>query len=346
MKLISIIVPIYNSEKYIERCINSLINQTYKKIEIILINDGSTDNSINICKNLAQIDKRIKVIDKDNQGVSVARNVGLENAHGDYVMFVDIDDWIESNTIQEMYNIIQKENVDIVKCNSISEFYNKRINNVIEKEICNIKIEKDKYKKEILKILSNTSKLNVIWGQLIKKEVVEKLRFENGIVYGEDLLFNVQCLKNATSIYFLDKCCYHYFINHSGVSRNYSQQVLKKKIQDILYIYPHILDIVSGWDNRYENKFEKKFIKEVLENVLRIVMVYEDKESYQSFITNILNDKNYIKCTKKLKKEDVFNEKYRFKIPLKLLYNKKIQLLFIYAKFIYKPIRRVYKYFE
>ena len=94
-ELISIIIPIYNAEKYIERCINSLKNQTYKNIEIICINDGSTDNSLNILKRIAITDNRITIIEQENKGVSVARNKGIESAKGKYIMFLDADDWFE-----------------------------------------------------------------------------------------------------------------------------------------------------------------------------------------------------------------------------------------------------------
>lgn len=346
MKLISIIVPIYNSENYIERCVNSLINQTYKNLEIILINDGSTDNSIKLCEAFAKKDKRVKIINKENEGVSIARNIGIENSHGDYIMFVDIDDWIDNDTIEQMYNVVKKENVDIVKCNSVNEFLSKKTYNLIADEISNIRMVDNKYKIEILKILSTTSKLNVVWGQLVRKDIIENIRFESNIGYGEDLLFNVQCLKKCTSMYFLNKSLYHYYINQDGICRDYSKQVLDKKIQDVLYIYPQILDIVNSWDNKFEKQISGKFIKELLENILRMIMVYEDEVLYKKIIADIINNKNYRKCIGNLTKEDIIIRKYKFKIPLKLLYDKKIKTLYIYAKFIYKPMRKIYKYLK
>lgn len=146
MNLISVIIPVYNGEKYIKRCINSLINQTYKNIEIIIINDGSKDNSINIIKEISEKDKRIIIIDKENQGVSIARNAGIEKASGDYIMFVDVDDWVKTNMIEQMYKVIKKENVDIVKCNSINEFNNKATENKISNSLVNKVLKKEEYK--------------------------------------------------------------------------------------------------------------------------------------------------------------------------------------------------------
>ena len=111
---VSIIVPIYNSEKYIERCIKSILNQTYKNFELILINDGSTDKSIDILNKYKKIDKRISIIDKKNEGVAKTRNLGIQKAKGKYVMFIDNDDFINKNYVETYYKIIKEKKLDIV----------------------------------------------------------------------------------------------------------------------------------------------------------------------------------------------------------------------------------------
>ena len=116
-KKVSIIVPVYNSEKTILRCLDSILNQTYKNIEIIIVDDGSTDNSYNLIKSRLNNDHRIKLIKKENTGVSDSRNNGLEITTGEYVTFIDSDDWIELNLIEKMVEVLEKENVDIVCCN-------------------------------------------------------------------------------------------------------------------------------------------------------------------------------------------------------------------------------------
>lgn len=112
---ISVIVPIYNVEKYIEKCINSIINQTYKDLEIILVDDGSTDSSGKICDEYAKKDKRIKVIHKKNGGVSSSRNIALTIANGDYITWIDSDDWIEKDTYSKLADIILKNKADIIQ---------------------------------------------------------------------------------------------------------------------------------------------------------------------------------------------------------------------------------------
>src|SRR5690554_2285343 len=118
-ELISIIVPVYNVEQYIEKCMVSILSQTYRNIEIILIDDGSTDNSGNLCDTYSAIDPRVKVIHKKNGGISSARNSGLEVAMGEYIGFVDPDDWIETNMYESMYSNIKRNNSEICICNYI-----------------------------------------------------------------------------------------------------------------------------------------------------------------------------------------------------------------------------------
>ena len=115
MLKITVIIPMYNVEKYIKRCINSIINQKYNNIEIILIDDGSTDNSYNIAHNYEINDPRIKVIKKENEGVSSSRNIGIQIATGDYITFIDADDYIKKNTFYKINNIIKKQKCDIIK---------------------------------------------------------------------------------------------------------------------------------------------------------------------------------------------------------------------------------------
>lgn len=112
-KMISVIIPIYNMEKYLDRCINSITEQSYKNIEILLINDGSTDNSLKICKKFQKEDERIKFFSMNHQGVSIARNLGIEKAKGKYIMFIDSDDWIEKDTIKTLYENIKNNDMSI-----------------------------------------------------------------------------------------------------------------------------------------------------------------------------------------------------------------------------------------
>ena len=135
MPKISIIIPVYNAEKYLKICVDSILNQTFKDFELILIDDGSSDTSKEICEQYIKLDNRVKVIEQSNKGVSVARNNGLENSCGEYIMFCDSDDWIEEECLENLYyKFIQDKNTDIIFSGIYKDFYfnDKKIMNKIE----------------------------------------------------------------------------------------------------------------------------------------------------------------------------------------------------------------------
>ena len=128
-KIISVIIPVYNVENYIEKCLNSIVNQTYNNLEIIIIDDGSTDNSIAIAEKIAENDKRIRIISQVNQGVSSARNLGLDNASGEYILFIDSDDWLDLETCKIALDTMIKHDADVVMWPYISEYpLNSKVN--------------------------------------------------------------------------------------------------------------------------------------------------------------------------------------------------------------------------
>lgn len=189
-ELITIIVPVYNVEDYLPRCIESLILQKYSNIEILLINDGSLDNSLEICRKYAEKDIRIKVFDKVNGGVSSARNVGLENASGKYVMFVDSDDYISKDYCQNLYNIISYSDLDVV-CTShynVNGDYKKVNSNTVNLKLTSY---------EALKRFFLGNGINCyLFSKIFKYETIKGLQFDESLESAEDVLFIYQTLKN------------------------------------------------------------------------------------------------------------------------------------------------------
>lgn len=204
MKLVSVIVPIYNVEDYISDCIESIINQTYTDLEILLIDDGSTDNSSRICDEYAQNDSRIKVFHKKNNGVSAARNFGLDIAIGEYIIFVDSDDCININFIKILASSFD-DNIDIVIADYYDS-YNEKIN--FYENVC----KKDN---QIIKINSNFdctekyAKMNV-WGNMYKRTLIENLRFDENLSIGEDTLFHYMVLNKSKYINYIHTQLYYY----------------------------------------------------------------------------------------------------------------------------------------
>ena len=177
MELISVIVPVYNVEKYLDECVNSILDQTYSNIEILLIDDGSTDNSPNICDFYEKQDNRVRVIHQQNGGLSLARNIGIEKSQGDFIVFVDSDDYISTDMLEVMINEMKKniESTSILMCNfvKVDSYGNviKKNNYNLEKEII------DKVSAIDRLIVSKDINYIVAWGKLYKKEVFDEIRY-------------------------------------------------------------------------------------------------------------------------------------------------------------------------
>lgn len=217
MDLVSIIVPVYNTEKFLNRCIESLINQTYKNIEIILVNDGSTDNSGEICDKYAKQDSRVKVFHKANEGVSVARNYGISKSNGDWIQFVDSDDYLDSVAIEELLNCIAENAVNT--CIYSMAFEKNGSCSFLQVEDGCFLVE------EVLKspyINSICSPCNKFYNaKIIKSNNVE---FEKGIKFGEDFIFNSKYFQFVNKVVVKDKAYYHYDcgVDNSGVKKFYN----------------------------------------------------------------------------------------------------------------------------
>lgn len=209
-KLITIIVPVYNTEKYLERCVNSIVNQTYDNLEIILVDDGSTDNSGKICDEYAEKDGRIKVIHKENGGVSSARNLGLNVCSGDYVGFVDSDDTIEPNMYEILYTNLIENNADI----SICKFAWVK-NNCIKKEETN-EIEIINANNAICFSLIGEKFAGQLCNKLFKREILKDIRFDTEIFVYEDLLVLIQYLLKSNKVVYSSICLYNYYLRETS----------------------------------------------------------------------------------------------------------------------------------
>lgn len=252
-KLVSIIVPIYNIEKYIEKCINSIINQTYTNIEIILINDGSTDGCKSICEEYEKKDNRIVLINKINEGLSVARNTGLEKAKGEYVAFIDGDDFVDEKYIETLYNNLQKNNADISAC-GFYMYHNDKNFSRFEK------IEKDKIEvlnpeKALDKIMNYKSafKQNV-WNKLYKKEIFTKnnIKFYKDKIY-EDVGISYELISNSNIIVYDTTCLYYYVQREKSITKRLK---FDKRELDRIEMANKMCDYISLNYTNLKNKSE------------------------------------------------------------------------------------------
>lgn len=243
-ELVSVIIPVYNVEKYLGECLESVTNQTYKNIEILLINDGSTDGSGEVCDQYAQKDNRIKVLHKKNGGVSSARNAGLEMAQGDFITFIDADDLVGKEYVSSMYETSVKFNADIIFC-KYSNYVNGKVYDVVEELPDKLDADdKDKYISFICRFFECKKR---VFGSscrtLFKKELIQDLRFEPKIKISEDLLFLVYATLKAKRFASVDKHLYFYRQSNESVSASYKkdyitgQVILFEKLKNIFDLF-------------------------------------------------------------------------------------------------------------
>lgn len=225
MKKISVIVPVYNVEKYLENCLNSIINQTYKNLEIILVNDGSLDNSGTICDDYAKRDSRIKVIHQKNCGVSAAKNNGLKEATGELISFIDSDDTIEPNFYEILYNSLIKTNSDIalVGYKVVNEKGKLILDSILKSGLKKdemVIFEGDDIIKELM--LQKTIN-NFGWCKLFKKDVL--CNFKEGVTY-EDIVFSVKVMMNAKKVVYTNTSVYNYLKRAKSITATISLENL------------------------------------------------------------------------------------------------------------------------
>lgn len=238
---VSVIVPIYNTENYLERCIDSLLSQSFiEHMEIILVNDGSTDKSLEICRNYEQFNKCIKVINKHNGGVSSARNAGLEVAIGEFVAFVDGDDFVDNWYYEELYNAAKTDCADLIVFDYCLDFEN----GAMKKYRANTKDHCWNNKDAMKEFLSGGSIGVNLFDKLFKRELLCKLRFDVNIKIGEDLYYIFEFLKNCKRTIFHNKAGYHYYQRQNSAMN----EKFKQKYFDVMVVSQKIIDETKKFD--------------------------------------------------------------------------------------------------
>ncbi len=284
--LISIIIPVYNIENYISKCLDSVLAQTYENIEVICVNDQSPDGSRAILGDYAQKDSRIKIIDKQNEGVSLARNAALEVASGEYIMFVDGDDWIDVDACQVSLETAMNTNTDAVLFGYVREFENASLEKHIFSE-AEIIFDKDDCKNILCRRMAgplgeelgtpeNADALSTIWGKLYRADLIKN----NNIIFKdirkigtfEDGLFNLDCFFYAESAVFINKPFYHYRkTNVSSITTAYKEKFLSQWLNLFSMIEGFITDKNCG-DN-FKSALQNRVALSVLGqgfNILKI----------------------------------------------------------------------------
>ncbi len=303
--LISIIVPVYNAEKFISKTIISVLNQTYKNFELILVDDGSTDKSQLICSNFEKQDNRIKLITKNNSGAEQTRKLGILNSNGVYIIHVDADDFLPINSVQILYDNIEKYNADVVIGNSrrfIDKFF--IFSNVNMHKMNNLILDNETFNKNYLHSFFGQPIFSVaLWGKIYKKSTLEKIEIKNsGFGLHEDIYYNLQVFPKLKKIIFIEDIVYNY--RFGGVTQTLNLKMLPEAIE--LYIIRLNLLIEIGRNDLVEG-LTKEMIS-YFKSFINMLIIFNHDYSIEEELDKILKLDNFKIIKKNLVKYD-FNTK-------------------------------------
>ena len=293
MKLLSVIVPIYNAEKYLKTCIDSLVNQTYEAKEIILVDDGSTDSSASICDEYCEKFDFITAIHQKNAGVMAARNNGLDIAKGDYIILCDADDGLDLDAYEIMINALESTGSDVSVCGFKDEYENFH---VFEKHqsIPKAKVFKDK-KSSLVGIFNGLG--GFIWNKVFKRKVIENIRFRDDVAITDDLQFTWDAftLGGVNKTCYIDLPMYHYRYIFSSVTKASN---IEKQIKAL-----------NAWENIKRDLDQLKLTDQVINNWAQSYIVWNVKICEKMLFANKPNKQAYLLAKKNI-------EEYRFYIGL------------------------------
>jgi glycosyltransferase involved in cell wall biosynthesis len=328
--IVSIIVPVYNTEKYLPRCIESILEQTYKNIELILINDGSSDRSGEICDEFARKDNRIIVEHRKNSGVSDARNTGILMCSGEYLQFVDSDDYIDKDMTRLLVNAIKFEKADLVICGYII-MQNENGEYMIKSYSHDKSLSFEQFMDIYDELYSNIY-LNLIWNKIYSTRIIKenKIIFNSNFDLGEDLLFNLEVIKRCNNFSIIPSSLYYYvqYNDKNNLTRKPREniyEIQKQLFQRVIEVAPKGLKYSNNLIN-IEKEYSRILISDVIANIINNI--------------DLFNCEKFIQQMKKIHKDEVlvrtiescnFNSRQEKLIRYFLQHNRYISL-YIYAK--------------
>lgn len=293
--LISVIVPVYNVEKYLDRCMNSIINQTYSNLEIIMVDDGSTDLSGTMCDEWQKRDARIRVIHKKNQGLGLARNSGLQECKGDYIAFIDSDDFVDVNMFEVMLQTMHKQNADTCYCSY--NLYSNKDNQIIEKTSINSGCYQGK--KVLLDIIGSEPSYPLdcvkgmsVWAALFSNEIIRKhsIQFVSEREYiCEDLMFDIKYLPISLNTVVIEECFYNYCINPVSLTHKYYPDRLEKEKK---LFYEVSLELDGYYTlNEYQVRYDRLFLGRIRNCIMQEIFDSSlSNDKIKQNIKRIIND--------------------------------------------------------
>ena len=313
-ELISVIINVYNGERFIAKCLESIINQTYKNLEILVINDGSTDNTLKICEQYK--DERIKIITTENLGLSLSRNVGIENAQGEYLYFVDSDDFVENDVIEYLYNLCKQYNIPFSTCNPLTIFdYDFSVDKIEEH------IDIIDSTEMLKKVLLAENVAGAIWNKLFKKELFDGVRFQNRII--NDIVVTYKIVMKVDKIVYSNQKKYFYLKHKNAATVSGDERpdraadfykASMERYEAVKEIYPNLIENDIG----------------MLRNILRLYLVKNEE------VQRFLKEQNAVKYFRKIFSLKMLTSHINFKEKTKLI-------LFEISPKLYKKLGKSYR---
>lgn len=281
LELISVVIPVYNVEKYIRECLDSIVNQTYKNLQIILVDDGSTDSSGKICDEYANKDSRITVVHQENQGAGAAKNAGLELIKGECFSIIDSDDYIDLSMYEKMVSLMEQYNSDIAQCLFIQNYQNKNIRSeTFLTDKSPLKLSSDKYMKKYL----SDWRFAVFWNKLFRSSLLDNIRFPVGRKI-DDEFFTYKLVCNAKSIISTTDAFYYYRMRKSSVMNNNAKdRLIYDRIDCFVERYEYVSSRFPKLKKAYYDKlsdsllFYKSQLTEVSEELNTLIEKYPYKQ--------------------------------------------------------------------
>ena len=282
---ISIIVPVYNVEKYLSRCVDSILNQTFTDFELILVDDGSTDKSGDICDEYKSKDNRVKVIHKSNEGVSVARNIGLDISTGEYIGFIDSDDYVELDMLRKIINLAKEKDCYVL------EYAYKILedNEVVDDKINNLKVEviENNVEFAIERVIDNPF-CNVVWNKIYKRDIVKDIRFNRNFNICEDVEYTYKAILNSNKYVITNEKMYFYNQRENSLCRN--EEYSLEKVRSSLECQKSRLDALKSYkiNNKIIFKAEERLCNDIFRHYVLAKRIKDKNES--KVILNYLKD--------------------------------------------------------
>lgn len=313
--MLSVIVPVYNVEKYLRQCLDSIVNQTYKDLEIVIVNDGSTDNSLSIIKEYAALDNRIKVIDKENGGLVSAYTMGFKYATGEYITFVDSDDWCELDMYSQMMPKFSEYNIDLVICayDRVREGESNKVDLGISEGLYS---DKEKFYYKINQNFISAAR----WNKIFKKSLLTKIfnNLDKSVNFAEDTMLTIPYMQKVNNYYYLDKVLYHYRVVDNSISTRFNENA----IFDVTKVNNAIRRFDFDYNDDLLNQHSMELYTRLLANIMSLRNLSERKKYFKILVSEPLFKK--VKkckgwhCTNSRQRIQKFFYKYMPMVYLKL----------------------------